>query len=119
MDWDLYFLINPDTAAAAGPGVMLSWDGPSPAHPNNNTARSSPPHLATHHHPLRHPRQHPMLRGGQAEQEAASLCWVTLPGLGAVMALSPQQLSAQPHHRRDIREILLKHLAQYLSSLSL
>lgn len=100
MDWDLYFLINPDRAGAAV-GLARCCHGmmdPAQLFPTTQSG----PQPATHHPPLRHPRQHPMLRwplgaGGAGGSFPGSLCWVTLPGLGAVMALSPQQLSAQPH----------------------
>ena len=108
-------------SAEEGPGVLVSRQGPSPAHPNNSDAvkRSSLPTLIR----LRHPWQHLMMwHGPWAPGGWRQLPWLTMLRslwlATAVMALSPQQLSAR-HIIAQICEIQHKHVAQYFSSLSL
>ena len=99
MDWDLYFLINPARAAAARPGVMLSWDGPSPAHPNNNAAVSSARHPPSSPAPPSAASDVTVATGPGWRQLPCSLCWVTgLPGLGHRWPCHLSSFQRSPHH---------------------
>ena len=86
-------------AAVEGPGVMLSWHGPSPAHPNTSYAIIKGPHPPVPPSAVSDVTW-PTVRRELGAASLANYARVTLPGLGSDGLVTSAAFSAA-HHYRD------------------